>query len=182
MLWSSREKPSDKFLTLWTYHYREYLTLATAWEQIGILPSLSQLLLPSLNEPRHLVFNPNLGRYTVRFGIRTYYGDLPRRYVNNGVFHNKYELWSHLLYLIRHNSYPNGAVAEYYTFAFLLFSVVGSTFSQIKWHWVQLHVVEKPELLRLLHISWNSEPPITWWSRSGPIAQTQEEYNDRYPY
>ena len=78
-------------LNLLTYHYREYLTLVTAWEQIGIPPGVSQLLLPSLNEPRRLVFNPNLGRYTVRFGIRTYFGDLPRRYVNNGVFDNKYE-------------------------------------------------------------------------------------------
>ena len=110
-------------LNLSTYHYREFLYLQNLLtSRLGVAPDIAKLVLPSLKEPRFLAIPSAIPYfpYTVSveggitFGIRDVLGGLPPRFVNNGVFHSKFELWQLLFELIVYEREPKTHVALTY--------------------------------------------------------------------
>jgi len=110
-------------LNLSTYHYREFLYLQNLLtSRLGVAPDIAKLVLPSLKEPRFLVIPSAIPYFPYRasaeggitFGIRDVLGGLPPRFVNNGVFHSKFELWQLLFELIVYEREPKTHVALTY--------------------------------------------------------------------
>ena len=110
-------------LKLRTYHYKEFLLLQNLLtSRLGIAPDYAKLVLPNLKEPR-FVFIPSAIPYfpyrtsleeVIIFGIRNTLGGFPPRFVHNGVFHSRFELWQLLFELVVLKREPQTSVALNY--------------------------------------------------------------------
>ena len=110
-------------LNLKTYHYREFLYLQNLLEtRLGVPAVFAKFVLPSLKEPRFvsvpsaIPYFPYRGssETTIAFGITEVLGGFPPRFVNNGVFQSKFELWQLLFELIVYGREPKTHVAANY--------------------------------------------------------------------
>ena len=110
-------------LKLRTYHYKEFLLLQNLLtSRLGVAPDYAKLVLPSLNEPRFVCIPSAIPYFPYRtspeeviiFGIRNTLGGFPPRFVHNGVFHSRFELWQLLFELVVFNREPQTSVALNY--------------------------------------------------------------------
>ena len=110
-------------LHLRTYHYREFLYLQNLLtSRLKVAPDIAKLVLPSLKEPRFVTFPSSIAYFPYRtsservitFGIRDILGGVPPRFVSNGVFPSKFELWQLLFELIVYDREPKTYVALSY--------------------------------------------------------------------
>jgi len=110
-------------LKLPTYHYREFLYLQNLLAtRLGIPAVFAKFVLPSLKEPRFVSLPSEIPHFpyrapseiTIVFGIREVLGGFPPRFVNNGVFQSKFELWQLLFELIVYDREPKTHVASNY--------------------------------------------------------------------
>jgi len=110
-------------LPLRTYHYREFQYLQNLLtSRLREAPDIAKRVLPSLKEPRFVAFPSSIAYFPYRtsservitFKIRNILDGVPPRFVNNGVFPSKFELWQLLFELIVYDRKPKTYVALHY--------------------------------------------------------------------
>ena len=110
-------------LKLPTYHYKQFLYLQNCLvNRLGTPAALAKFVLPGLKEPRFVSLPSAIpyfpyyksAKSTIVFGIREFLGGLPPRFVYNGVFQSKFELWQLLFELSVYNREPKTDVGLNY--------------------------------------------------------------------